>query len=95
MPKPSLKVITSARKRVQPAAKPARAPRKTAAKTTRAAKAPPQKTSGFAVGVSPLNYAWVTATAEAIGKSRQAVMDSIINKLLSRATLGTTSRRRR
>lgn len=82
-------------KRVRPAPKPVRtAPRKAAAKSSRATVAP-QKTSGFAVGLSPLHYAWVTATAEAIGKSRQSVMDGIINKLLSRATLGTTSRRRR
>ena len=83
-------------KRVRPAPKPAPARRKAAAKKT-AAKVvnKPAKTTGFAVGVSALHYAWIDATANALGKSKQAVVDGLIGKLLQRATLGSSPKRRR
>jgi hypothetical protein len=85
-------------KRVRPAAKPAA--RKAAAKKPRVkkvARAPAKavKASGYAVGVSKLHYDWITATAEALGKSRQAVADGIIAQLLQRATLGSQRRKAR
>lgn len=85
-------------RRVRPAPQPARkAPRRKAAakKITAGAKAQAVKTSGFAVGVSKQHYDWITATAEALGKSRQAVADGIISQLLHRATLGSQKRKHR
>lgn len=64
-------------------------------------KGPPQrfqtvaKSSGFAVGVSKAHYDWITATAGALGVSRQAVMTGILNRLVQRATLGSHRKGRR
>lgn len=38
-----------------------------------------KKTSGFAVGVSPDSYQWISTTAQVLGKSKQRFVDEIVH----------------
>jgi hypothetical protein len=67
---------------------------KPALRAVPAKRPPPVKSSGFAVGVSKVHYDWITATAAAVGVSRQKLLDGIVGRLVARASLNTPRTRR-
>ena len=97
MPAASKVVKLPTRKAAAPKPAARRAPAKKAQTRTlaQAQHAHRDKTEGFAVGLSKAHYWWLTATADALGTSRQAVLTNILNRLVQRATLGGTKARRK